>query len=369
MTRKRFYLFAAAFAILICLGTVPKARKLTSPDFKVFYTAARHVVTSPADMYRVSPDRYLYPPSTAPLLLPFAFTENYSFHQWSWHLLLGFLLFLLAKPSWPALAAMLLLSRYLAVTFGYGQINLVVIALMNGAMACLCGKPRRSGALAALAVSLKVYPAVLLPAYVRRFSWGAVIAGILSGLFLLALPLLLFGPELGLQLYADFRQALTDKGLPIYSHNQSFAALGLRLFTDQTFLLHGTGETKWAFMSLDPGWVRGGALVLGLVMAVATWRRAWQQNDEGSFLSAAAFSILFLSHIVWKDYLLLLYFPLRELFHWLGKKESWALGGLFLAIVTLSSPDILGAPLASRLDAASIHLWAAILIWGVWWKK
>src|SRR5689334_23220345 len=152
MTRHRLLIAAACFALVICVATVPRAKKLQSPDFKVFYTAARHVVTSPADMYRVSPDRYLYPPSTAPLLLPFAYTENYAFHQWCWHALLGVLLFLLARPSWAALSAAVLLSRYLAVTFGYGQINLVVIALMSGAMASLKPKPGLSGTLAALAV-------------------------------------------------------------------------------------------------------------------------------------------------------------------------------------------------------------------------
>jgi hypothetical protein len=368
MVRHRLQLCALLFALVISLATVAKARKLDSPDFKVFYTAARHVLVSPADMYRISPDRYLYPPSTAPMLLPFAFTEHYQFHQWTWHALLGITLFLLARSSWAALLAMLLLTRYLAVSFGYGQINLIVIAFMAAAMKNLSDRPALSGAFAALASSLKVYPAVLFPAYLRRFSWPAILGGLVSGLFLFVLPFVFFGLDLGAQLYRDFFQALANKGMPIYSHNQSLSALGLRLFSDQAFLLHGVGEIKWSLLALDPVFVRYVALFLGLLLSALSWIHAWKKNTESAFLSAAAFSILFLSHIVWKDYLLLLYFPLSELFSRYGKKQTWILAGSFLAIVTLSSPDILGPPIAARLDAASIHLWGAVLVWKLWKK-
>ena len=86
-------------------------------------------------------------------------------------------------------------------------------------------------------------------------------------------------------------------------------------------------------------------------------------------LSALAFSILFLSHIVWKDYLLFLYFPLSEVLRRLPKKQAWLLAGVFLFLVTFSSPDLVGHPLSTRLDAACIHSWAAALVWWAWWKK
>lgn len=364
----RLMLTAALFAFALCLATVPKARKLESPDFKVFYTAARHAVETPGDMYKKSPDRYLYPPSTAPLLVPFAFSENYPFHQWTWHAFLGILLFLLARVSWAALAAMALLTRYLAVTFGYGQINLLVMASLAAAGVNL-GKNALSGSLFVFATSLKVYPAVLFPAYLRRFSWGSALGMAGTALALFLFPLLLFGWAPGWELYRDFFLALADKGLPVYSHNQSFSALLLRLFSDQSFLLHGVGETKWTLAALAPGAVRSFALLLGASLSGFTWWKAWRRNEVDSFLSAAAFSVLFLSHIVWKDYLLLLYFPLRELFSRLEKRPAWTLAGVILAIVTFSSPDVLGAGAASRLDAACIHLGLAILVWGTWWKR
>jgi hypothetical protein len=99
MKRGRVLLLAAILALGLCLGTLKKAGSLGSPDFKVFYTAARHVFTDPENIYRVSPDRYLYPPSTALLLTPFGFSENYPAHQWAWHGLLGAVLFALSSVS------------------------------------------------------------------------------------------------------------------------------------------------------------------------------------------------------------------------------------------------------------------------------
>jgi hypothetical protein len=366
MQWKREKIWALAFALLIALATAPKAWKLGSPDFKVFYVAARHVFTDPANIYKISPDRYLYPPSTAVLLTPFAFSEHYAFHQWAWHGLLALLVFFLASQGWAELAALALLTRYLAVTFNYGQINLVVILLLGWASAWAGSRPRRSGALWAAAVSVKVYPLVFAPAFFpkgKRAAWWGALA---AGACLLALPLALFGPALGLSLYWEFLQALRSKGLPIYSHNQSLAALGLRLFTDQPFLLHSVGEIQWTLLALPPWLVRAVALAFGLLLTAVTWRQVFRKNREP--VAAAAFSILFLSHIVWKDYSLWLFFPLWEIFRSTPRNRSFWLAGIFLAMVTLSSPDVVGAPLSAHLDGACIHLWAAVLVWISWIK-
>jgi hypothetical protein len=367
---KRIFLLSALFALLLALVTVKKARSLESPDFKVFYTAARHALVDPENIYRLSPDRYLYPPSTAILLTPFAFTENYSAHQWQWHGLLAAMLFLLCSVSSAALAATVLLVRYLAITFSYGQINLVVIGLLAG-VGWLGEKGRWSvsGALWAMATSLKVYPAVLAPLFLPRSRWLGLAGAFLCGLFLLALPFVVFGFSLGGQLYREFFGALEAKGLPLHSHNQSIAAFLLRVFTAQEFYLHAVGPARWGVLDLSPAFLRGAALCLGAGLAALSWLRAGRAGFSGqSALSAASFSVLFLSHIVWKDYLLFLYFPLREIFGRLPKRQRWLVGGAFLALVTFSSPDIVGHPLSTRLDAACIHLWAAGLVWWAWHK-
>ncbi len=362
----RIPLLALLFALAIALATVPKARKLQSPDFKVFYVAAQHALENPAQIYTVSPDRYLYPPSTALLLTPFAFSKNFSLHQWVWHGLLGVLVALLAGRSLGALLAMVLLSRYLAITFGYGQINLVVLALLNATGAWLHTFPGRAGALWALATSLKIYPAVLAPVFLREKK--GILPAIALGVFLLLLPFLFFGSAMAWQLYGDFFRALQEKGLPTHSHNQSFTALLLRLFTDELFYLHAVGPTSWTITSLPVPLIRGLALLLGGTLTFYTWREAFRKKDK-DFLSAAAFTILFLSHIIWKDYLLLLFFPLREYFTHSCRKASLQLAVPFVALVLFSSPDLWGANVSTRLDAACIHLWAAVLVWIHWMRR
>ncbi|MGZ6481640.1 MAG: glycosyltransferase family 87 protein [Bdellovibrionota bacterium] len=379
-------------ALALALGTVKKARGLGSPDFKVFYTAAQHALHDPENIYRLSPDRYLYPPSTALLLTPFAFSTHYEVHQWIWHGLLGLLVFALSAVSGPALAAMALLTRYLAITLSYGQINLVVLGLfaLTGILARR-GSLRPAGSVWALVTSLKVYPVVLAPFFFPRPRWRAFGGAMLGGALLLFLPFAFFGLDTGSQLYADFFEALRAKGLPLHSHNQSIAALLLRLFTKQMFYLHAIGPAWWGVADLPEPFLRVCALVIGGALSYFSWRRAAARGlGAEAALSAASFSILFLSHIVWRDYLLLLYFPLREGFALWDRRKSWWVAGSFLAVITLSSPDVLqlffaplgagfahymltetptiGHALSVRLDGACIHLWAAGLVWVAWWK-
>jgi hypothetical protein len=369
MQIRRSLALAALFALVITVATVPRARKLDSPDFKVFYVAARHVLTEPANLYKISPDRYLYPPSAAILLTPFAFTENFAVHQWLWHGLLGLIVFALAGAGGASLAAMALLSRYLAVSLGYGQINLVVMGLLALAGIWVARRPRRAGAVWALAVSLKVYPAAFAPAFFPKQSRRGTLAGAGVGLAILLLPFLVFGPALALQLYGEFFIALESKGMPLHSHNQSITALLLRLFTDQSFHLHSVGDTQWTLLALPQAAVVALSWLIGAGLTVATWLRAKERLSGEAFLSAAAFSIIFLSHIVWKDYLLFLFFPLAEVFRRYPRRQAMMIAVAFLLPITLSSPDIIGFKAATRLDAACIHLWAAILVWIAWWRK
>lgn len=371
MTKRRIFLLAAIFSVALACGTVKKAKSLGSPDFKVFYTAARHALEDPENIYRISPDRYLYPPSAAILFTPFAFTGEYSLHQWVWHGFLAAILFSLASVHGAALLATVLLARYLAITFSYGQVNLVLIGLLSLAgMLAQRARWAGAGAVWATATMLKVYPVVLAPFFLPRERKKAIAGALGTGIFLLLLPLIFFGPALGAQLYREFFLALEDKGLPLHSHNQSIAAFLQRVFTSQEFYLHAVGPQRWGVLELPPALLRALAWVIGGTLALLSWLRAYRRGmGADAALSAAAFSVLFLSHIVWKDYLLFLYFPLREIFGRLPRGQRWLVGAVFVALVTLSSPDIVGHLLSTRLDAACVHLWAAGLVWWAWWKN
>lgn len=359
----RVFLAALFFSLLLGGISIPRALRLESADFKVFYVAARHVLESPADLYKVSPDRYLYPPEAAVALVPFALSQNYRLQQGLWHLLLVATIFLLAKDSWAALAAMVILVRYLLITLGYGQINLVILALVAQVGVSFWG-----GLFWALACWLKVYPLVLLPVGLRRgarqFWLGA---GVLSGV-LLFLTFAAFRSVGFLAVHLEFLTALEGKGFPLHSHNQSIQALFMRLFTNHSFNLHSVGYTQWTLLDLPSSAVSAFSLVLGVGMASISWAKGWKKADSLSMRSAAAFSILFLSHIVWKDYLLFLFFPLQEILARGSRKMAYTAGGGFFALSMLSSPEVFGFGWSTRFDGASIHLWGAILVWGVWCK-
>lgn len=359
---------ALVLALSLAVITAHKVKALGSPDFKVFYTAARFALTAPEKMYIVSPDRFLYPPSAAILLAPFGAAENFATAQWAWHGLLAFLVFALASTSGAALAAMALLIRYLTITFAYGQINLVVIAILACADYWRRRRPALAGSLWMLASTLKIYPLVYAPAFFPKGARKGIIAGVGAGLLIVALPFLIYGPALGIDLYHQFFASLGSKGMPLHSHNQSVAALLYRLFTDNWFYLHAVGNAQWTLVALSEHFVRWAAFEIGLIVAVVSWWKVLKEKNREP-LSAAAFCILFLSHIVWKDYFLWLYFPLRELFGILPRRQAWALAAGYVAIVTLSSPDLLGAAMGARLDAACIHLWGAVLVWVTWIRK
>jgi len=390
--RQKLVFMAALFALALGLATVRKARGLGSPDFKVFYTAAQHALHDPENMYRLSPDRYLYPPSAAALLTPFAFSANYEFHQWTWHALLTGLVFVLAVASGGALAAMMLLTRYLAITLSYGQINLVVMGLLilTGSLARR-GRFHPAGSAWALATSLKVYPIVLAPFFLPVDRRKGISGALVGGLLLSLLPFLLFGISQGWELYGEFFAALRAKGLPLHSHNQSIAALLLRFFTNQSFYLQAIGSLNWGVADLPPPLLRLAALLIGGSLAYLSWRRAYERGLlPSAALSATAFSILFLSHIVWRDYFLFLYFPLSEGFARWPRHKSLKVAGLYFSILTFTSPDVLqtlfaplgngfahamltevatiGHALSVRCDGCCIHLWAALLVWWAWWK-
>jgi len=370
MKKRYFPTLAIVFALLLTLLMIPKARKLTSPDFKVFYVAARHVLVDPENLYRVSPDRYLYPPSAAILLTPFALTDHYVFFQWAWHALLGIVLGALALVSGPALLSLVVLTRYLLNTFGYGQINLVVLGLVALAGAWLKRRPAAAGTAWAAAVGFKVYPAVFAPIFLPRGQRRGFLFGLAAGLLLLLLPLVVFGPTLGITLYGEFIAALRDKGSPLHSHNQSLQALLMRLFSGQSFYLHAIGETNWTIATLPEGLVRAVAYAVGGLLAALSWKKALAEPEKtDGLLSAGAFSFLFLSHLVWKDYLLFLYFPLREGFDRWPRRYSYAVAAGFLALATFSSMDIVGPALSTRFDAAGIHFWGIVLVWMTWIRR
>ena len=342
-----------------------KASVLDSPDFKVFYTAGRHALNSPELLYKVSPDRFLYPPEASLFFVPFAFTDHWELHRLVWHVFLGSVLFLLASGSWAALGSAVLLTRYLSVNFGYGQINLVVLALMILVSVLLERKKVSAGAVWAIACLTKVFPLVQGVDFLVRRAWRELALAVAVVCGIAALTVGFWGWDTALALHREFISALGAKGLPLHSHNQSIAALLLRLTTNEVFELHTVAYVHWGLVILPPWLTKIIAFGLGATLAFLGWRRAVQRNLPWDSCAAALFTVLFLSHLVWKDYFIFLFVPLYQILE--RKPRYWKiLAAVFLALVTLSSRDIVGPYGSAFLDAAGVHLWAAVIVWWGW---
>ena len=359
-------IWAALLFTLIFMGAIsPKVRSLDSPDFKVFYTAGRHAVESPELLYKVSPDRYLYPPEASLFFIPFAFTDNWEFHRWVWHFFLGSVLFVLAGASWAALGSAMILTRYLAINFSYGQVNLVILALMVLVATLLERKKISAGIVWAVATLTKVFPAVQIIDFIlrRRYRDLALAATVMVAAASFTIGF--WGWDTALSLHQQFFSALGSKGLPLHSHNQSLAAFFSRLFTQEIFELHSVEHVRWGWLPFSAGAAKGCALVIGALLSVVSWRKAAVRELPWDFCAAALFTVLFLSHLVWKDYFIFLFIPLFQILE--AKEKMWRLVVVgFLLLITLSSRDVIGAYGAAFLDAASVHLWAAILVWWGW---
>ncbi|MCO5144531.1 MAG: glycosyltransferase 87 family protein, partial [Oligoflexia bacterium] len=274
------------------------------------------------------------------------------------------------RSSWAKIFSMLLLTRYLLITFGYGQVNLALLAGLSLLSTNLSS--RWKGFVWASVSVIKIYPLVFGLGFLLQKAKAVLLSAMIS-LFLFSLIPLFYLWKSPFFLYEEFLRSLESKGFPLHSHNQSISALLQRAFTDQEFPLHAVGVEKWAFLQLDIGFVKIIAFLVGALLSGSIWWLAFKKNKEKHnfeyYLAAGSFSVLFLSHIVWKDYLLFLFFPLAQIFKDQTPKHLKTLAVLSLLFVTLfSSPDVMGAPLGTRLDAACIHLWGALFIALIWAK-
>ncbi len=356
---------ALVFTVLFTGFMAKKASVLDSPDFKVFYTAGRHALHSPELLYKVSPDRFLYPPEASIFFIPFAFSGHWALHHWVWHIFLGSVLFLLASGSWAAFGSALLLTRYLSVNFGYGQINLVVLALMIAVSTLLQRRKVSAGAVWAVACLTKVFPLVQGMEFLVRRAWRELALAVAVVCGIAALTVGFWGWDTALELHREFFMAIGSKGLPLHSHNQSIAALLLRLTTNEVFELHTVAYVHWGLVLLPVWLVKLVAFGIGAALTFFSWRRAVRRGLPWDNCAAALFSVVFLSHIVWKDYFLFLFVPLFQILEL--KPRYWKfLIAAFLALITFSSRDIVGPYGSAFLDAAGIHLWAGIIVWWGW---
>jgi hypothetical protein len=375
-------------AILVAVGTV-RAFTRNGNDFSVFYEAWRLVASGRgAEIYRVSPDRFLYCPGFAWLLSPLGFlSKSTALGLWcvSKVVLIGFLIRKLSEPwrvgnsitsmgisAWGAV----LVSRPLLIDLEYGQVNLLILAACIWALTGhFDGKssPKWDSArwvILAFAAVAKLFPTPLLlvpwfvtsgiPAKKLRFERIAVILG---AIVTLLIPVLSLGWGGTWNLLVEWRGAVLARGLPMESHNQSFAALLYHYLSGNPTFVLSEGTLP---LQLGGSWLSPEQIVFfSLFWTMASFGTILGWIVSGSFHPSMKWMVLLIgllivpSHLVWKPYFVMslpmaVFIANQTLVS--HRLRDWLIFmGLFVGI-NLTGFDFLGHHWAAHLEAASILL-------------
>ncbi len=381
---------------LCVLGSI-WAFKRGGHDFNVFFEAWRLVWNDKShDIYRATPDRFLYAPGFAWIFSPLA-ALPVKVALGVWCFLKAALLFLTLRflhqlfqgtASDSAIRAGVLwsivfLARPVLIDFQYGQVNLPILFTCVWALATLLRDEKGNAIVLVswtiLAISawtkLMPLPLLLLP-WVSRGSEKlkyARIGSISGSILILVLPFVFEGVD-GAHFYSQWRQALIDRGLPMESHNQSFAAV----------LHHYLSGQLTHIISQGSQWVPLGGKLLEpktLQFLILSWSFAWLGVLVGWILGGpihkkAQWSVLMIalliipSHLVWKPYFIfgipLAAFVLMSFFaesRFQFNKVTFGLLVLIFSMINLSGFDFVGNYWAGRLEAASIFLIAHLMMY------
>jgi hypothetical protein len=382
-----FGMFVAS--VLVFFG-VYRAFTRGASDFNVFYGSWNLVLQGRFDqIYRITSDRYLYSPSFAWLLSPFAFFS----HHWSLAIWCGLkvltLIFIFRKfqsylSSDKSLAvfamvsaSVLLVIRPVLIDLEYGQVNLFILGACFWALTGHFEKKcsyfldgiRWAGLSFVAIAKLFPLPLLLVPFFVTQGvpskKLKAERMGVLfSSLVIGTLPLVVLGWKSGIALYLDWQKALIDRGFPTESHNQSFTAFLYRYLSGEPTWVRSEGmqplylgikwlsqETirllslSWLFVFM--GWF------CGLIISGP------KKNQFLAWTSLLIGMSVVPSHLVWKPYFVMS-LPLAMLLFWSSVLSKNKIDLLLISIVffgmNLSGFDFIGHHWASYLESASILL-------------
>ncbi|MDR3605962.1 MAG: glycosyltransferase 87 family protein [Oligoflexia bacterium] len=389
-------------AAIVILGSV-WAFTRGGADFRVFYHAWQLVLAGHgADIYRDSPDRFLYAPGFAWLFAPLGLLPpGLSLGLWcaAKAAAVFWILFRSAKAlcsggrsnseslvdaigvcSW----GLILLARPVLIDFEYGQVNLFVLAACVwpvfryfGLGSASQGKPGDflSWMVLGIAAIGKLFPLPLLlipffaapaPGIATR-RWVSL-AGATAGVALMLLaPALTQGWDGLVSLYPQWSAALVSRGLPLESHNQSFVAVLHHFLSGEPTEIIAQHRRQMllgrALLSLEQiqfiaaAW---GAAFMGMILSLIL-------NPRASF-RRLALMIAFLvlpSHLVWKPYFSF-GLPMAVAAVYIAAKKNsparWAWLFAVFALMNLSGFDFLGKDFGAVMESAGLMLWAYLLL-------
>ncbi|WP_083863219.1 glycosyltransferase 87 family protein [Nocardia exalbida] len=169
-------------------------------------------------------------------------------------------------------------------TFGFGQINLVLMAAIT--LDCLARKPFwPRGMLIGIAVSVKLIPAGYLLYFVLRKDWKAAGTLVVSAIAAVGLGFLLF-PDDSVDYWFHTLADTGRIGPPYFAGNQSIKGMAFRLGIDDT-----AATLLWITLS-----------VLAVALAAVWMRRLIEAGATAAALLVNAAAVLLVSPVSWSHH-------------------------------------------------------------------
>ena len=378
------------FGLLVILGTA-WAFTRGGQDFNVFYTAAQHIRNGhPENLYTVSPDRFLYAPGFAWLLAPFAaLSLPVALGLWT-ALKTALAAWVIGKwkvqlrkpdhglsPSVTTALALLITARFWLIDFQYGQINLILFSVASLAIVDLARLKNstqltRSAFLswAALGAVSMIKPltaplglALLAHVYQNRKQRSLLLAPVVGGAIVAAIPAVALGNQRGWTLYLDWYRAIQEKGLPLYTHNQSFVAFLHRFFgSTPSRPVFSPEATDYSAHLLSASTITllGGLWAAGVLI----WLAVECTRLKSRLRPAKIIALLPLPHyLVWKPYLIFTFPAVMSVLQVVATSQKKYMKPRFAiacAFYLFSGFDVVGVKIATVLESFSVFLWAGI---------
>ncbi len=313
----------------MCLSLVLGAtlyRNVLPDDFTVYRAAAGRLLADPGDLYQAHDALpFTYPPFAALLFLPLALVPGWIGAS----LLLATSLVSLGvccdivtgwlkleEKAWGWVLLLMLVSEPVISTLAYGQLNIILAALI---LTTFTTTHRSGGLLLGLAIAIKLTPAIFLAPLLLRRSWGRLGYACVAASFAALLGLALL-PQQSATYWTSTLFNAERVGGVAYAGNQSLTGMLWRLFGP------------------------GGSSIIWIVLAASVLAGVAYVNARAATLPVAVLGTavggLLVSPVSWTHHWVLA--PIVAMLIWRFRVRVW-----------------------SRLLSGA---WVAVLVtWTVWW--
>jgi hypothetical protein len=345
-------------------------------DFVAIYDAA-HAISAGINPW-AAVGRYLYPPLSAILIMPFAAVTTLEQSALLWFFLNVVLLMVtLALVGRHIADERLRLVWWIAPVFFtptlqslvHGQITIVMFALTAGTWVALQEeKPRLAGLLAVCAMWVKVYPFVVVAYLIWKRDWR-IVQGILLGAVVLGgFQWAVVGTDYFLFYFIDILPQLAMNGWPQLAYlNSSVFGFVHRLFIPTSFVQPVVESTAlYTIVRLT---------LTGLIILATVWvsshpivyaRTSARKRDLEYALVVAA--SLLLTSTLWESAMLSFLLAYAVILRDAWARRKWIIGLCAASFLLIDSHRAIWAILHDQTLPAlvlSMPFFGAILLWGM----